>query len=382
MCNVEGVRFMKVAYLLGSLPRGGTETLMLDVFRNADKAPYEFIGIHRKGGAYRDDFYATGQRMIQLAPKRFGYVRYLIQLRRTLQSEGVNVVHAQHWLDGLYARLASLGMDIRVMITLHGFFSKKGINGKLCSWSIRKADDVCFVSQYEKEWYQARYSIQDDKCHVIYNGIDFSKIDSVVEGGKCKVEGERLRLCMVGNFNRVRSQLVIVKSLKYLHHSGVSNLDFDFVGKRVDVHGALYDECVRICEENHLDYVHFMGGRDDVPSILKACDGFVYSSANDTFGIAVVEAMAAGLPVVVNDWPVMKEVCGDGGSVSIFRSDDVMDCATKIQQLLNRLINDKENLQRECEQQSLLVRQEYSIEAYINRLTNIYTCYDNKRKGN
>jgi len=49
---------MKVAYLLGSLNRGGTETLLLDVFSNADKASYEMIGIYRKDGAYRNDFYA------------------------------------------------------------------------------------------------------------------------------------------------------------------------------------------------------------------------------------------------------------------------------------------------------------------------------------
>lgn len=40
--------YMKVAYLLGSLNRGGTETLLLDVFRSADKAPFSFVGIHRK----------------------------------------------------------------------------------------------------------------------------------------------------------------------------------------------------------------------------------------------------------------------------------------------------------------------------------------------
>ena len=36
---------MKVSCLLGSLSRGGTETLLLDVFRNADKADFEFIGV-------------------------------------------------------------------------------------------------------------------------------------------------------------------------------------------------------------------------------------------------------------------------------------------------------------------------------------------------
>ena len=78
---------IKVAYLLGSLNRGGTETLLLDVFRNADKASYEMIGIHRKGGAYQEDFYAAGPMMVKCAPRRFGWIRYLVQLRQLLKQE-------------------------------------------------------------------------------------------------------------------------------------------------------------------------------------------------------------------------------------------------------------------------------------------------------
>lgn len=371
---------MKVAYLLGSLNRGGAETLMLDLFRNADKAPYEMIGIHRKGGAYRDAFYNAGPKMVQLAPKRFGYVSYLLKLRRLLKQEGITAVHTQHWLDCIYAWLAAIGMRIQIVCTYHGFYSMKGIAGWLCRMSIRLADDVCFVSKYEQEWYQRQMKIADNKCHVVYNGVDFTKFDKSERVREIGNEG--IKLCMVGNFNRVRSHMVIVRSLKYLRDCGVSNFDFYFVGNRVDVHEVLFDECVRICEENHLDYVHFMGGRSDVPSLLKAFDGFVYSSANDTFGIAVVEAMAAGLPIVVNDWPIMKEICGNGDSVSIFRSDDVVDCGMKIQHLLNRLINDSENLHKESRQQAQFVRQKYSIVAYISRLTNIYTYYDNKKKTN
>ena len=47
---------MKIAYMLGSLNRGGMETLLLDVFKNARIAEYSFIGIHRKGGKYQPDF--------------------------------------------------------------------------------------------------------------------------------------------------------------------------------------------------------------------------------------------------------------------------------------------------------------------------------------
>ena len=120
-----------------------------------------------------------------------------------------------------------------------------------------------------------------------------------------------------------------------------------------------------------MNHVHFLGVRSDVPELLKSMDGFVYSTDHDTFGIAVVEAMAAGLPVVVNDWPVMNEVCGD--DAVYFKSKDPEDCADKIELLLAELPQRKEAARKNAE----IVRRKYSIESYIERLAKIYenNCY-------
>ena len=150
---------IKVAYMMGGLNRGGAETIMLDVFRKWEHAPYSIIGIHRKDGTCHDEFYSAGPKMVQLAPKRFGYICYLLQLRRLFNSEGITVVHTQHWLDCIYAWLATLGMHVQIVNTFHGFYSMKGIAGWLCRMSIRMADDVCFVSQYEQDWYQRHMKI-------------------------------------------------------------------------------------------------------------------------------------------------------------------------------------------------------------------------------
>jgi len=378
---------MKVAYLLGGLNRGGAETLMLDVFRNNEKAPFSFIGIHRKDGAYKDSFYEAGPTMYKLTPQRFGRLTYLLRLRQLLKEENITIVHTQHWLDCIYAGLAIIGLNIRLINTFHGFYKLSGFMGLLCRLSMNMADDICFVSEYEKQWYIDKTGINADKCHVIYNGIDFSKFDNdYQEPQYLNIEnsvicnespvmsraatGQAIRLTMVGSFGGGRSHKVIIESINLLCQRGFDNFDFYFIGKRNNTKPWLYDECVQYCKKNGLKNVRFLGECDDVPSLLKTMDGFVYSTICDTFGIAVVEAMATGLPVVVNDWVVMKEVCGEDSypAVRFFQSDNPNDCAEKMIELITT-INESQSAARVY---SIKVKNKYSIDNHIQKLFELY----------
>ena len=379
---------MKVAYLLGSLNRGGTETLLLDVFRSAQSAPFGIIGVHRRDGAYRDDFYQAGPPMYRLFPHRFGWLRYLLRLRRLLLKERVSVVHAQQAIDCLYAVLATWGTDIRVVETFHGFDFGAGKRARwLNRLSIRMADAVCFVSGTQHDYFIRRYGLQKQlsKLHVVYNGVDFSKLDDpkavpdfLSETGPATagnfgnhaaaVPLSGIRLAMVGNFVRVRAQNSICRSIRLLREQGHTNFDFFFIGKRDEAEPWRYDDCVRYCRENGLGNVHFLGGRGDVPAILQHIDGFVYATDHDTFGIAVVEAMAAGVPVVVNDWQVMTEITHDGQWAALYRTGDYADCARAVSGLIEHLPDRK----RKAAAIAPEVRAAFSIERHINRLAEIY----------
>jgi glycosyltransferase involved in cell wall biosynthesis len=59
--------------------------------------------------------------------------------------------------------------------------------------------------------------------------------------------------------------------------------------------------------------VHFLGRRPDVPQLLKLADLYVHASNSEGFGIAAVEAMSAGLPVIASDVPGLKEVVEGAG---------------------------------------------------------------------
>ncbi len=354
---------MKIAYLLGSLNRGGTETLLLDVFKSAKKASFDFIGIHRKGGLYEKDFYATEQKKFRLAPRFPFDIWYFIRLRKLLKNEQITIVHAQQFLDAIYAKIACLGTKIKVVETFHGYdFGANRFDKLLIKLSIRWCDAVFFVSEAQKRYYVEKYGIKNQqKLSVVYNGVNFEKLGTLVKKSSSQ---NVLKFGMVGNFVRVREQNSIVKFLKLLKDKCVS-FEFYFVGSKNAAEPWRYDDCVRFCQENELtECVHFLGSRNDVPQLLAEWDAFVYSTDHDTFGIAVIEAIAAGLPTFVNDWEVMEEVTNHGEWATLYETKNPADLLEKF----CNFVNDKNAYFERAYDNAKQVREMYSIEQHINRL--------------
>ena len=215
---------MKVAYLIGSLNRGGAETLLLDIFRKADNAPFEMMVIHRKGGMYEQEFMQLKPKCLKIAPRRGRLISYLRQLRKRLDEEHVTMIHAFYRLDVVYAWLATIGLRIPIVVTFHGY------TGSECGWGMslfyrvvmHMADKLCFVSEEQMKRYEKRYgSAVRKKGVILYNGIDFTKLDCIKPcedltleiGNLTFAKSSGIRLCMVGNFNSVRSQIVVCKAL-------------------------------------------------------------------------------------------------------------------------------------------------------------------------
>ncbi len=366
---------MKIAYFLGSLNRGGTETLICDICRNYAVTPFDLVCVYRHEGNMSEDFRQTGAPLIRV-PKRKGYLRYLLDLRRTFLNEHVGIVHSQTLSNTMFLSIALLGTGIKIVTTFHGHFDST-------PWIIRKivyrtSNYIICVSNHLKEFTEKKWNLpEENKLHVVYNGIDFSKIDSARPSLEFTNQPQRIRLAMVGNFVSGRSQNIIAKSIHLMRQQGIYNFDFYFIGRRADQEARRYDECVQYCEKHQLSNVYFLGSRGDVPELLKTMDGFVYSTEHDTFGIAVIEAIAAGLPIVINDYDVMTEVCNLGlpasnRAIRFFRTDDVVDCADMMRELITDIEESKQKLLADCQSAAAAAKQKYSIEKHIQQLLKLY----------
>ena len=365
---------MKVAFFIGSLNRGGAETLVLDTLRKRGSAPFECLLIYRHEGNLSEDFRDTGARMIRLKTGRFhtGLIR---GLRKILKREQVDILHTQTTLNAFLGLLSVCFTQKKLVATFHGFYTSflARVFTHLTMWF---ADACVFVSDYERKWYLKKTLFASpERCHVIYNGIDFTKLDKpyptpdFLEGDDLVPPRRSIRLAMVGSFVGGRSQDFLCKCLRRLYEEGARDFQFYFIGRRSDAEPERYDGCVRFCEESGLkENVHFVGGRGDVPAILRHVDGFVYSTNHDSFGIAVVEAMAVGVPVVVNDWDVMKEITDNGRTALLFETRNLESCVARIKELMQNLASYKEAASARAEE----VRERFSIERHIQTLYGLY----------
>jgi glycosyltransferase involved in cell wall biosynthesis len=105
-----------------------------------------------------------------------------------------------------------------------------------------------------------------------------------------------------------------------------------------------------------------------VPALLTQLDAFIYSSDHDTFGIAVIEALATGIPVFVNDWGVMKEITDNGRYANLYRSKDESDLLNKFLLFLEQ----PEAFKKAALENAIWARKTYSIQNHMERLYEVY----------
>jgi L-malate glycosyltransferase len=367
------VNTFKLAYLLGSLNRGGTETLLSDVFDHAGEAEFKFIGIHRKNGSFLGKFTESGVPMFNISIRNSLDIGYFVRLRNLLIQQSISVVHAQQPFDALLVWIAVRGTGIKVILTLHGYDIERSIIQNLINRFILKRTSInIFVSHAQKKYYLEKYYLTDNaQQQVVHNGISFHKFDHATGNSIRKefgIPASTFLLCSIGNFVPARDQLTLCRFLALLKQEHV-DFRMIFAGARIAQAPQVYDACVSFCQQNGLkDHVLFAGSRTDVPDILAQSDAFIYACHYETFGIAVIEAMSSGLPVFVNDWDVLKEVVGGEEHAIIYKSGNENDLLDKF---LSYLANPKPYVDN-ATQAALWVKEEYDIKIHMQALTQVY----------
>ena len=174
--------------------------------------------------------------------------------------------------------------------------------------------------------------------HVVYNGFEPQKFELVNFEDVQKIR-DQLRIGdapLVGLFSRLsywKGQHVLLEAIKHL-----SKVQVILVGT------ALFGEQEYVCELKALaeipelaGRVHWLGFRDDIPTLMKACDIIVHTSTEpEPFGRVIVEGQLAQKPVIASAAGGALELIENGVNGYLFPPGD----AIALRQLMQKLIED------------------------------------------
>lgn len=307
---------------------------------------------------------------------------FIFNLRQIIKCQKADIIHSHQPIDAIYSFIATCGLKVKIIRSYHGYEdiykSKPGLSFKSRILYIFINRFVClnlFVSDALLNYFRI---INPGQLHnrqkILYNGIsteDLKKSKTANLRVELGISKESILLGMIGSFTKVRDHFSICKALKSVLKFN-PDLHFLFIGKTTGNFPELYNKCHYFCEENGmLENVHFIGERNDIGGILGELNLYVHSSNNDTFGIALVEAMLVGVPCIASDIPALREISDDGKCVTLFERGNEDDLYNKIFIELKNInsVETKERINKAKE----FAEKNFSIQAHIANLHKFYS---------
>ena len=230
--------------------------------------------------------------------------------------------------------LKSHGINIPFVTTLHGtditLVGRDPSFEPVITFCINESDAVTAVSESLKAATFEHFKITR-KIHVISNFVVPESEKSVFSEHmrlKYASDGERI-VCHISNFRKVKRVDDVLRVFALLNKAIPSKLIL--VGD-----GPERYLCERLCREFNLcDKVIFLGKVRDTTHVLEIADVFLLPSETESFGLAALEAMAVGVPVISSNTGGIPEVNIHGFSGYLSNVGDVEDMAKNMIHLLH-----------------------------------------------
>lgn len=314
--TVTPVGRVRVLWVIKGLGVGGAERLLTSLAGVADheRFDYEVAYLLPWKDALAGDLRSLGVAVHCLDARHERDLRWLVRFRRMLTARRYDIVHLHSPYVAGWARLVVQSMPRRrrprVLSTEHNVWWSYVAPTRILNAITAPLDDARVAVSSE-----VRESIPSPlrrSVRVVVHGVRLDAIPSDRAGrtrlrASLGIGDDTVVALTVANFRPQKGHLDLLDAARRVVASGV-DVTFLLVG-----HGPLEPDVRDAHEALQLgDRVRFLGFRDDAVELLAASDMFVLASLHEGFPVAVMEALAAGVPVVATAVGGVPDVIDDG----------------------------------------------------------------------
>jgi len=164
--------------------------------------------------------------------------------------------------------------------------------------------------------------------HIIYNGIPIIIIDTSKEYTRSKWQIPSYATVIVssGRLSKSKNQFALLKAMKHL-----TDTHLVIIGDG-ELREELFDLRKKLSLKNKVTFVGEISWHEAM-QVIKASDIFVFPSIYESMGLAMVEAMQLGLPVIASNIPALRETAGD--AALYIEPDNPMDIVNAVNRIRN-----------------------------------------------
>ena len=349
--------------------RGGAEKALVDLALHLDRRRFNVsVCATRSAGNYQPLLDAAGVPTIILERNSRWDAAKLGGLVRLLRRQHVHVLHTHLFGTNTWGRLLGKLAGVPVIIAHEHWSSKAGREVWVDRLLYRLSDRIIVPSAASKQLVMEMEQIPARYLSVVYNGVDMTQFAPQAERAAIRAElGMADDAVVIGSVGRLSAdkggQDGLIRAVADVRQT-YPQVRLVFVGDgplRINLEAL-------VLERGLADVVHFTGQRADVARLLGAFDIFVLPSLREALPIAVIEAMAVGLPVVAARIGGIPEVVEDGTTGCLVPPGDEAALAA----MLTQLVADPALAARLGAAGQARVQAQFTVEQMVRRVEHLY----------
>lgn len=269
-------------------------------------------------------------------------------LKKILSENEYDIIWTNEPVMGVMTRLAARKVrkkGTKVLYMAHGFHFFKG--APLLNWLMwapteiimSHFNDVLVTINWEDYNWAKKHTHTPVIKHIDGIGVDFSERESVISREEKReqlgIKPDDILISSVGELQKRKNHQVIIEAIAALKNDKIKYI--------ICGQGVLENHLRAVVAKNNLqDQVFFLGYRQDIPEIMSACDIFAHPSVREGLGLASLEAMASGLPLITSNVQGVPDYVENGVTGYMCAPKDVESFTRNI----NTLVTDKELRQK------------------------------------